>query len=110
MGDAERTRNVRSAGRVLDFMASTKESLWHVAGMDAQGPAPTMLCGHRLRGVVHRRLAALNEAQSPLVCAACWVSLHSGQEPDEPTGRHALQTGSDPPAAEPDPRWPAAHF
>lgn len=95
---------------VLDFMASTKESLWHVAGMDAQGPAPMMLCGHRLRGVVHRRFAAVDEAQSPLVCPACWVSLHSAQHPDPPTGRHALQTGADPPVHEPEPRWPAAHF
>jgi len=76
---------------LLVFMAAVEESTWHIAGMCARGREPRMLCGHRLRGPVHRLFATVDSAVPPAeVCAACWSGLLGGREPDPPTGRHAL--------------------
>ena len=38
------------------FMASEWESVWHVVGLRTGGPLPTAVCGHVIRGRVHRRV------------------------------------------------------
>lgn len=67
------------------FMASERESVWHVVGLRTGGPLPTAVCGHVIRGRVHRRVG--DPERPRVVCDACASAVSRGREP--PTGSAA---------------------
>ena len=93
---------------LLVFMAAVEESTWHIAGMCARGREPRMLCGHRLRGPVHRRLTGPLPDDGRIPCEACaavlaaFRSIRELPSPGSITGYFSGRL----PVADEEPEWP----
>lgn len=68
------------------FKASVQESVWHVVGLRTGGPLPEALCGHVIRGRVHRRIGRPQKPRG--VCDACASAVAGGREPPADADRN----------------------